>query len=127
MTNQIKEFIRSEFVEQSHVVEWLKMKHPEILFTISCAGLNGRMMGRAKKMGYSKGTPDLFLFTKNKKYSCLFIELKTKKGIISKEQKEWIGNLNKIGCYYATVCYGFDEAIKTIEDYINDKELPSMQ
>jgi hypothetical protein len=46
----------------------------------------------------------------------LFIELKTDKGIASKEQKEWIKQLNKRG-YYASICKGFLEAQKVIDDY----------
>ena len=36
--------------------------------------------------------------------------------VVSKEQKEWIKELNKRG-YYATYVKGFDEAQKVIDEY----------
>lgn len=103
---------------------------------------------KLKRMGYHPGTPDLMIFkpnvyrhkvvTKNLRTGldtelsletpldyALFIELKTKedkpmgirKGVVKPEQQEWIDYLNNNG-YKAAVCYGYDEAIKTIEEYM---------
>lgn len=57
------------------------------------------------------------------KYCGLFIELKRpirkgySKPVISPEQKEWLEYLNAVG-YYAIVCYGCEEAIKIISNYL---------
>ena len=55
-------------------------------------------------------------------YHGLYIELKrTKGGVISDAQKEWIEMLNGRG-YLAVVAKGATEAIKVISDYLNVKE-----
>lgn len=57
------------------------------------------------------------------KFCGLFIELKRPKvkgkanPVVSKEQQEWIDYLNSVG-YYATVCYGSEEAIELIKRYL---------
>ena len=79
---------------------------------------------RAKKSGYKKGFPDLFIYEisriEDTIYAGLAIELKTKKGRPSKEQIEWMNNLNKRG-YMATICTGIDEALETINKYLKGK------
>jgi hypothetical protein len=44
------------------------------------------------------------------------IEIKDIKGVVSKEQKEWIKQLNERG-YYATYSKGYEATIKVINDY----------
>jgi hypothetical protein len=72
-----------------------------------------------KMTGYVKGFPDLQICEPNEKYHGLFIEVKTDKGVVSKEQKEWIKQLNKRG-YYATYVKGSEEAIKVIDAYFSN-------
>ena len=43
--------------------------------------------------------------------------LNIKKGVVSKEQQDWIDELNKQG-YLAVVCYGFDSAVCVIAEYL---------
>ena len=47
-------------------------------------------------------------------------EIKKPKGIISKEQKEFLIEANKRN-YYAVVCFGFDECLQTIEKYFKNE------
>lgn len=72
---------------------------------------------KMKAEGLKKGIPDLFIAHCTTQYAGLFIEMKTKTGQTSKEQKEWIERLEKQG-YRATVCRGFNEAIKELENYL---------
>jgi len=83
---------------------------------------------KMKAEGKQKGYPDLIIDVANKYYHGLRIEmkqrprtLKTKMSIAhtktSDEQLKWLDELNSNG-YYAVVCYGADEAIKVIEDYL---------
>ncbi|MCM1437771.1 MAG: VRR-NUC domain-containing protein [Roseburia sp.] len=75
---------------------------------------------KMKRMGLRKGFPDIFIPTARKGFHGLMIELKRdKKSRVSPEQLGWITYLNKQG-YKATVCYGADEAIKTIEEYFGE-------
>ena len=57
---------RSEYVEQCHLVDWLKKQYPGVLFTASAGGMR-TSIGVAKKMkraGYSKGCPDIMIFAR---------------------------------------------------------------
>lgn len=82
-----------------------------------------------KAEGLKSGVPDIFIAEPKGIYSGLFIEMKKRPktlasgkksyaGIkVSDEQKEWIDKLNAKG-YKAIVCYGADEAINLIEEYM---------
>ncbi len=73
---------------------------------------------KLKRMGLQKGFPDLFIPKARKGFHGLFIELKTDKtSRPSNEQKQWIFNLNTDG-YSAHVCYGAEEAIEKIKEYM---------
>ena len=72
---------------------------------------------RFKAMGTLAGFPDLFVFIARGGFNGLFIELKKPKGRVSAIQQQRIDALNEQG-YRAVVCYGFDESIKTITDYL---------
>lgn len=84
---------------------------------------NKRAAGRMRAMGMKRGVPDIFLPVKRGEFSGLFIELKKKKkGKVSDEQDEWIDDLKSQG-FGAIVCYGFEEAMKMIIQYLNYKKL----
>lgn len=72
---------------------------------------------RFKAMGTLAGFPDLFVFIARGGFNGLFIELKKPKGRVSAIQQQRIDALNEQG-YRAVVCYGFDESIKAITDYL---------
>lgn len=121
-----------EFNIQKQIFEWANMsirKYPEL--KLLNASLNGVKLAskvagvKAKQSGMKKGFPDLFLPVARKGHHGLFIELKRnsnealkiKKGVVSKEQQDWIDELNKQG-YLAVVCYGFDSAVCVIAEYL---------
>ncbi|NTW31591.1 MAG: VRR-NUC domain-containing protein [Bacteroidetes bacterium] len=102
-------------------------KHP--LWCASAGGMR-TSMGTAVKMknsGYKKGFPDIFIYEIKCHenyfavdiidYYGLAIELKTESGHLSPEQKDWLEQLNNNG-YKAVVCYGYQQAIKTIDEYL---------
>jgi hypothetical protein len=76
-------------------------------------------------MGVHKGVPDyIIILERPKGILChnfvIFLEMKKKKGgVVSDEQKDWIIKLNEVFGVYATVAYGFDDAVKIIEQFIN--------
>ena len=74
-----------------------------------------------KAMGVKAGYPDLILDIARQDYNGLRIELKTKKGKVSTEQKNRIAMLNEEN-YKAVVCYGYDEAVNTLKDYMSIKK-----
>jgi hypothetical protein len=111
---------------QISVANYLRSKYPMVLFTISPALFIKSMFmaKRIKAMGYRAGTPDLMIFEQRGDYHGLFIEMKTpetyfcKKGKVSTEQVAIQGILLTKG-YQCVVCYGSEEAIKVIDDYMN--------
>lgn len=111
--------------EQIAFVQWCRLNN------IIChhsgneiGGSTSAMKARAvkmKKMGTSKGFPDLLVFIPVHGvtggidcYQMCAIEMKRQKGsTTSKEQKAWINILNGSGCL-SKVCKGADDAIKFI-------------
>ena len=63
------------------------------------------------------GVPDICLPVARGGYHGLYIELKTKTGSQSPEQKQWQRDLLNEG-YCAVVCRGFYEAVDTIDWYM---------
>jgi hypothetical protein len=122
---------RSEHQEQVHIVRWanaLTAKYPELrlLYAIPNGGM--RNVGVARKLkaeGVKAGIPDLHLPVSDGEFHSLYIELKKfslkpkrgGKGGVSDKQRWWIEELRRKG-HRVVVCYGANEAIKIIEDYI---------
>jgi len=73
---------------------------------------------RMKATGYQAGFPDLFIYEPRNGYHGLAIELKVKGNYASDKQKKIIKTLNDKG-YKAEICTGLDEAIDTIDNYLN--------
>ena len=72
---------------------------------------------KAKKSGYKKGFPDLFIYEPRGEFHGLAIELKVGYNKATPEQLAWIKKLTDKG-YVASVCVGIDEAIRIIEGYL---------
>jgi hypothetical protein len=110
---------QEEYRLQCAVMFWIKTQYPEALVTIAPNGmkLNIGQAVKLKRMGYSKGTPDICIFEARKGKHGLFIELKTRTGKVSPEQKEWHQKLKERN-YEVEVCWSFEEAICTIENYL---------
>lgn len=114
---------RSESTEQITLIQWCDLNKcvcPELglIFHIPNGGKRSKTEAkRLKAEGVKAGVPDLFLPVARGKFHGLFIEMKYGNNKATAKQREWIIELNEQG-YYATVCYGFEEAKATIESYI---------
>lgn len=78
---------------------------------------NGKSL---KAQGVRAGYPDYHLPFPRKGHHGLYIELKRinkKISTVQPEQQEWLDWLNSMG-FVAVTCWGADEAIKTIEEYL---------
>lgn len=111
----------SESNEQIAAMDWLRLQHPKIAeYTLHIGNerkasyFAGFIM---KKMGVLKGASDLFMAWPNGGFHGLFIEVKSLKGRPSPEQKAFIQRMKEVG-YRAEICYGAEEVISTMEDYI---------
>lgn len=72
---------------------------------------------KMKAEGVKRGIPDIFLpWPAPGLYHGLYIELKTLKGRLSKEQKAFLEYANSVG-YLAVCCHGYLEAVNIIEGY----------
>ncbi|MGR5294758.1 VRR-NUC domain-containing protein [Vibrio mediterranei] len=113
--------------EQSALIDWARLityqgvKVAEYITHVPNEGKRGyKAQSDFKKLGGSKGYPDLILDIPAGGFHGLRIEMKAPKGFlssVSKEQKEWITKLSIQG-YKAVICYGFEEAKQTIVDYL---------
>lgn len=113
----------SEEDEQIMVFEWAAFqlkKYPmlEYIFHVpnerKCSIQQG---ARLKKAGVKRGVPDICLPYPNKGFNGLWIEMKAVDGRVSDQQKAYIKFLNDVG-YMAVVCYGSEDAIRTIKEYL---------
>lgn len=120
----------SEHEIQCAVINWrdtMGHLHPALkrLHAIpNGARVSKGVAGKLKAEGLTAGVPDLFLPHPRKmgwgRYYGLYIEVKTEKGKVSKEQRDWIQYLRKAG-YRAEVCRGVDDTIDEICDYLEIK------
>jgi hypothetical protein len=114
----------SESAHQKAFFCWAALngnKYPglHLMFAIANGSLRNIITGaRLKAEGVKAGVPDIFLPVMTARAPGLFLELKRSGGIVAKEQIWWLRELEKQG-YRAEVCYGWQEAVKVIEDYLN--------
>lgn len=112
MTNTIP----SEEIEQINFVQYLELKGIDYWHTPnSTFSKHWSVKTRNKRLGVQPGIPDLFLIINGKLHG---IEMKrTKGGILSASQKEWLDKLEKanIPTYVAKGC---DEAVSYVENIL---------
>lgn len=116
----------NEREEQKAIFSWAKAlegKYPELklLFHVAnerkCTPSQG---AEFKAMGVKRGVPDIWLPIPKNGYHGLVLELKTRNGKVSIEQRSWIEALNDEG-YMALVVWGFEMAVSAIENYMTGK------
>ena len=117
--------------EQTAVFRWARMQegvHPELalLHHIPNGGARSKATaGRLKAEGVKAGIPDICLPVPKNGYGALYIELKVsenkalgvRKGRVSDCQAAMLKSLSDYG-NRAVVCYGAEEAIRAIKEYI---------
>ena len=113
----------TETHEQKQLIQWCRSDPRfQFLFHIPNESIGGQgWIVRNRQMGVKSGVPDLFYPVPMHGYHGLFIEMKTEKGRLSKEQKQWIDVLTTFG-YRGVVAYGWMEARKALEEYVHEKE-----
>ena len=118
---------------QCACVKWFAYQHPELqglLFAIPNGGARSKATaGKLKAEGVVAGVADLILLVPGfiiselkdgylaKECHALCIEMKTKTGRQSPEQKAWQLKVEQYGYKYA-VCRSLDDFINTIENYL---------
>ena len=108
-----------EYQLQKAVCKYLDLQN-----VLYCGSMGGQYQPhfsqriKAKKSGYKRGFPDLFLYEPRGSYHGLAIELKVGYNKPTKEQLKWIEDLNKRN-YKAVVCREIDETLLEIQTYLN--------
>jgi len=103
---------------QIKVVEYIRRKYPDALFTCAPATAKSVQQGvKNKRMGLRKGWPDLFIAEPRNGRHGLFLELKTQKGKVSPEQSAILNKANELG-YSGIAVYSYEEAVETINSYM---------
>ena len=117
--------IPTEYEEQCLLTNYLEerdllfSKAAQETFTKSWA-----QKAKNKRSGLRKGLPDMFVIvpadrSRSGQQTLLAIEMKrTKGGVTSKEQVEWISALNAVPGAEAAVCRGFDEARTFVDRFL---------
>ncbi len=115
---------RSEATEQEIVINWCEynsQRHPELklIYHVPNGGSRNQLEAvNLKRQGVKAGVPDLNLPVALHGFHGLYIEMKFGKNKTTEKQNWWLEQLQKQG-YKTAVCYGADEAIDTIKEYLN--------
>jgi len=111
----------SESQEQVALMDWLRLQYPEVakhtIYITNERKQSPRMGALFKRKGLLPGASDLFIAWPSANFHGLFLELKTKVGIVSPTQKEFLQRMDAKG-YCARVARGADEAIEVIKEYL---------
>lgn len=114
----------TEADEQAAVIQWWSLKckawkvPPHLLYHIANEGSGSVARGRLlKRTGVRAGCPDLCLSVARGGFFGLFVEMKRKAGRLTPEQKAFHEDLREQG-YRVETCYGADQAIDTITNYM---------
>lgn len=102
---------------------WQQEGRPELklLYHVPNGGKRDKRTATAlRRQGVKAGVPDLCLPVARGGYHGLYIELKVGKNKTTEKQDKWIAALRQQG-YYVSVCYGWEEARETIENYLDGK------
>ena len=112
-----------EYSHQCVVFEWAlyhRRQYPELKWlnsSMNGISLTKRQAARAKRAGLIAGIPDIDLPVNRGPYGGLRIELKTKGGRLTRDQEDCLNFMIGQG-YRAVACYGADDAIETIIQYL---------
>jgi len=117
-----KAAIPTESQEQAAFVSWFRLAYPaltDLFFAIpNGAHKSPAMAAKFKREGLVSGVPDICLAHPKHGLHGLFIEMKRiKGGKVSDSQQKILASLAAQG-YSVRVCFGCDEAIEAVRDYL---------
>lgn len=109
---------------QAHIFQWASYIRPlQYMFAIPNGGSRDvREAVNLKRQGVKKGVSDIFIPIPTPRYHGMFLELKVGKNKPSKEQLAFLKFVSSVG-YCGVVCYGFEEAVNTIQNYLKGETI----
>lgn len=122
-------YVPTESEEQITVCQWAEVAsfgdpRLELLYHVPNGGWrHPATAARMKAEGVKAGVPDLVLPVAAQGYHGLYIEMKVRdhSNRASKDQKRFMDGLIREG-YKAVVCFGADEAIEVLMDYLGSEK-----
>lgn len=116
------------------IANYIKLKYPDVVFTSESSGIRVPMhlAVMMKRQRSKHKQPDMIILEPNKEYKGLVMEIKKDAGEVYlkngqysnakhiQEQLETLTLLNEKG-YFATFACGIDEAIRIIDNYMNNR------
>ena len=110
----------TEHIDQVKVVQHFRAFYPDIIIAAIPNGGDRSPSERVRlhSEGVLAGMPDLCVLEPKNGFHGLFIEMKTKSGVVSAKQSDVNLQLNAKG-YRAVVARSAAQAIKSIEEYLN--------
>lgn len=119
MAKFLKSGTISEQTIHKTIIEWVNLNVELRRFVIhianerKCSSGYGKIL---KDMGVRKGVADLFIALPRKGFCGAWIEIKSEKGRVSEEQRQFLTDMSQQG-YFTQIVYSIDEGIKAIKDY----------
>lgn len=112
----------SEFSIHIAVVKWFNLQYPILADDFHHFANERRCTPREgytlKRMGVKRGVPDFFLAYPRNNYAGLWLELKSKNGKLSAEQKLFLERKSQNG-YAASCAWSFEQAQDIINKYLS--------
>lgn len=105
---------------QVQCVHWFKLQYPKLLIASSLNGARRtvRSGARLRAAGMLKGFPDLFVCEPRGLYHGMFIEMKSAKGRLEKEQKVTMELLRERN-YFVILCKSFETFVMKVKWYMS--------
>lgn len=122
----LKSLSPTESAIQSTYITWLNLQYPAVA-DVTASFANGgkrdsRYGRRLKREGLKKGFPDIGIFVAKGKSHGMFIEFKSEKGVVRKEQKAAMSVLEAQG-YRCSVCRSLEEAMDATSSYLRELDV----
>lgn len=121
LQKMLRNMKRSEDTEQMRVIAWRDIsmqRYPELRWLHHIPNEGERKNGeKAKLMGLTKGISDLHLPYPKGCYVGLYIEMKYENNRPTKEQTEFLEEMERVG-HYTCICYSAEAAIEVITKYL---------
>lgn len=104
---------------QIQCVTFFRWKYPKAIMIHVPNGGSRHVLEaiKLKRMGVTPGCPDLAILEPKGIYCGAFIEMKSKKGKLSENQKNMIEAL-KVKGYFCRVCYSFEDFEQAVTEYM---------
>lgn len=119
-----------EYILSIQVRQYMRWKHPNVVFRFDMAGLNlsEAQAGKNKAIQFGRGWPDLFIAHPVKPFPGLFLELKADGFKLKKKNGDWLNThiaeqaemirLLRFAGFCCDFSIGYDETIGLIEEYL---------